>query len=530
MSDQQRADAMGCAGNPIVQTPHLDALAARGVRFGNACVQSPVCMASRAAIHTGRYPHTLRVPSMGLLPPTETTIAAALKAAGYSTGMFGKLHLTPQAYTINTRGHDRPVEDPGWFLADAGLDTPAMRAAVEEMPNYGFDESVGVEDMLWGYYVDWLAERAPELVTQHVCENWWNGIVRDGVEYGTSPPARRMFHPTVGDFFDSPIPAELHPSRFIVDRSIDFIRRHAEEPFFVHCSFVDPHHPFNAPQPYASMYSPAEMPIPPQPEFGDLPQRLRGRAGSDITRHNSFPDELWQWARANYFGMVSNLDACIGLLMEELGRLGIRDNTIVIFTSDHGEFVGGHRLLYKGSLIYDDLMRVPLIIDAPELRPHGTVVDELVQEVDIFPTIMSLLGLPIHAGVQGHDLVPLLTGDPRAGATGPPWGHRPPLGRPWSESEVADPMHPYEATFCELDDLKDAHYVDSVAVRTREWKLNLFPGSDAGMLFNLSDDPEESHNLFGDPGYANVRQELAEQIVARYHRMKDPLPVRLSGA
>ena len=534
MTDQQRADALGCAGNPIVQTPNIDGLAAGGSMFTNAYVQCPVCMASRAAIHTGRYPRQLRMPSMGILPPDEITIAETLRRAGYATGMFGKLHFTPQSYTHQTLGSDKPL-DVDEFLGAAGVDSPWARLAAEDpmKKSYGFDESIGVEDSLWGHWLDWLERESPEYVPHAVAENWGPG--RAGIKYGANPPATRMFHPTVGDFFDSHIPAELSASRYIVDRSIDFIRRNANKPFFVHCSFVDPHHPFNAPEPYSRMYDPADMVTPRAADREQFPSSLRGKAGEDITRMHGFSDDLWRWARANYYGMVSNIDDCVGRLVTTLDELGLRDNTVIVFIADHGEYVGGHRLLYKGSYLFDDIMRVPFIINGPGVG--GVQVDDLVQEIDVYPTIMSFVGLPIHAGVQGHDLTSLISGRGVHDTSGeqpqrnvPPWGELPENGVPGAEQPVHMAAPGYDRVYCETDDLPDPHYVASVAVRTREWKLNYFPHSGSGMMFNLKDDPEETINLYNDPGYAERQRELTGELLDMYDVMKDPLPHRLTQA
>ena len=529
MTDQQRADALGCAGNPIVQTPNIDALAAGGAMFTNAYVQCPVCMASRGAIHTGRYPRQLRMPSMGILPPEEITIAETLRRSGYATGMFGKLHFTPQSYTHIACGSDKPL-DVDAFLAAAGVDTPWVRMAAEDQAkkSYGFDESIGVEDSLWGHWLDWIESESPEHVPVAVAENWGPG--RADTKYGKVPPATRMFHPTVGDFFDSHIPAELSASRFITDRSIDFIKRNAEVPFFVHCSFVDPHHPFNAPDPYSRMYDPLDMVVPPAADQSQFPTPLRGKAGQDVTRMHGFSDELWCWARANYYGMVSNIDDCVGRLVASLDELGVRENTIIVFIADHGEYVGGHRLLYKGSYLFDDIMRVPFIINGPGVGPDRIVVDDLVQEIDVYPTLMSLSGHPIHPGVQGHDLASLIGGGGQGQDGVPPWGELPERGIPGPEQPVHAAAPGYDRVYCEADDLPDPHYVATAAVRTREWKLNYFPHSTTGMMFNLTDDPEETHNLFDDPGYAGRRHELMCELLDMNDVMKDPLPHRLSQA
>ena len=537
MTDQHRADALGCAGDPIIQTPNIDALAQGGVHFTNAYVQCPVCMASRAAIHTGRYPRSLRMPSMGILPPEETTIAETLRRNGYATGMFGKLHFTPMGFTRLNLNSEVPL-DVDRFLGPTGIDSPWSRRAAQDpmKKSYGFDETIGVEDSLWGHWLDWLEKESPEHAKYAQTENW--RASRSELKYGEN--ARRMFHPDVSDFFDSRMPAELSASRFIVDRSIDYIRRNAHRPFFVHCSFVDPHHPFNAPEPFSRMYDPADMPLPPAADLSTFPGPLRGVASDKIEQMQNFPDELLQWAQANYYGMISNIDDCIGRLISTLDELGLRENTLILFTADHGDHVGGrHRMIYKSPPLFDDIMRVPFIINGPGAGGQGGIaagnqVDGLVQEIDIYPTLMSLLGLPIHGGVQGHDLTPLFTGgqtvsNENAG-NGPPWGDLPEAGIPAAEKPAHAAAPAYDWVFCELDDLPQADYVANAAVRTQEWKLNYFHYSRTGLMFNLKEDPDERVNLFDDPGYADQRWELTTQLLDMYDVIKDPLPHRLTQA
>lgn len=546
MADQLRADALGCAGNSVVQTPNIDALASGGAYFTNNYVQCPVCMASRGAIHTGRYPRSLRMRSMGLLPPEETTIAETLKRAGYRTGMFGKLHFTPMKYTHQELGSDTPL-DAEAFLDAAGIGTPYARLAAEDphKRGYGFDESVGVEDALWGHYFDWIEKEAPDLLPYAATENW--GIGRAGYTFGMEP-TQRVFLPFVSDLIDSAIPSELSASRFIVNKANDFIRRNADAPFFMHCSFVDPHHPFNAPAPFNRMYRPEDMEIPPPEEAGRYPKHFRGSTQEHVDQMHGFPNELWQWARSNYYGMISNIDDCVGRMMATLEELGIRDNTIIIFTADHGEFAGGHRLLYKPPLLFDDIMRTTLIFNWPGAATSGSpmdagarlaggqVIDDLVQEIDIYPTLMSMLGLSVHGGVQGHDLSSLMAGPEGAPGrapdepAGPPWGDPPASGLPGAKPPFHTAAPAYDRVYCEGDDLPSAQYVASAAVRTKDWKLIYYPHAHDGMMFNLTDDPAETMNLYEDPGYAARRNELTAELLDMYDVMKDPLPHRLTQA
>lgn len=512
MSDQHRADVLGFMGHPIVRTPHLDDLAARGTVFDNAFTQCPVCMASRAAILTGRYPRTAGVPSMGLLPPTEVTLAGSLRHAGYRTGMFGKLHLTPQQYTREVLGLDRPVIDAGWFLGPAGIDTPWMRSALEDPDrrNYGFDEAAGAEDFLWGEYLDWLAAASPEHLPYALGESW--GCRNLGTKYGVEPKAERVFAGFAKDLFDSRIPIELHPSTFIVERTLEFARRNRDRPFFAHCSFVDPHHPLKAPIPFNRRYPAGDIPIPPALDRSRCyPSGLPPGVQAQIDDNGGYPPELWQWAIATYLGMVSAIDSCVGRLLSGLQEIGVLENTLVVFVSDHGDHAGSHRLLRKGALLFDSLMRIPLCLSWPAGLPGGRRVDALVQEIDIYPTVMSLLGLPVHDGVQGRSLAALL------GAAG------------------AAPAAGIDSVFCELDTLTNPIFANPVyqsamAIRSRSWKLIHFPRARTGMMYHLADDPGEIENRYADPACASTRQELMMDLLDHLHGQKDPLPRRLSQA
>ena len=504
MTGQHRADALSCMGNPIVRTPNIDRIAAGGVVFERAFTNCPVCMASRGAIHTGRYPRSIRMRSMGILPPDEITIAETLKRAGYRTGLFGKLHFTPEGYTRDVLENDYELTDVGTFLEPAGIASAATRAAVEDpfKKHYGFDCRYGVADNNWGHYLDWLTEVSPGHVKHHVSENW--GRPRGGVKFGDSPPATRLYHPLVPDFFDSHIPPELHPSYFIVEKAVEFIHDNREQPFFAHVSFVDPHHPFNAPMEFNQMYTPEQMPAPAEFDRGKCyPPGLPAGVAAAIERRGTYPPELFQWALSNYYGMASHIDWCIGKLLARLDSLGLRRDTVIVFLSDHGEYVGDHGLLYKGSLLFDGLMRIPFMVSWPGRLSDGRRVKAMVQEVDVYPTLMSLLGLLVHPGVQGTDLSGMLLGGPEQGC---------------------------ERVVCELDDLPDTQYAACLAVRSERWKLVYYPAARTGMMFDLHEDPGELSNLYFEEGFADVRGELMCDLLDFLSASKDPLPIRLSQA
>jgi len=246
------------------------------------------------------------------------------------------------------------------------------------------------------------------------------------------------------------------------------------------------------------------MPVPPEFDRAKCyPPGLPEGVRSAIEKRATYPDELFQWALGNYYGMIAQIDDCVGILLDELESLGLAEDTIVIFTSDHGEYVGDHRLLYKGSMPFEGLWRVPLIFSWGGQLRSGSRVDAMVEEVDIYPTVMSLLGLSVHGGVQGRDLSGALRGEPFEGR---------------------------KLVTCELDDLPDGQYAASVAVRSEEWKLVYYPVARTGMLFNLREDPGELENRYFDEGARSVRHEMMMHLLDHFCTSKDPLPVRLSQA
>ena len=204
MTDQHRADCLGCMGHPAIHTPNIDWIAAEGVLFENAFCQSPVCMSSRASLFTGRYPTTVRVRGMGVLPPAETTLPEWLQRQGYVTGAFGKVHFTPEQYSRRILGLDSPSIDWKKFALDAAI-RPVPDDIYKE--NYGFNQYIGYEDILHGEFESWLKAHCPELLAQNRPES----LYQDGP----------------GDLFVSPYPSEFHPSTFITEQTMAFIREQA---------------------------------------------------------------------------------------------------------------------------------------------------------------------------------------------------------------------------------------------------------------------------------------------------------------
>jgi arylsulfatase A-like enzyme len=483
MTDQHQAACLGCMGNPAIQTPNIDRLAAEGVCFENAFCQSPVCMASRASVMTGRYPASVRVRGMGVLPPSETTIAEWLARQGYATGAFGKVHLTPERYTLHDLHSDVPILDWHAFAKDAQLfpvpDDPFKR-------DYGFQVHVGCDDACQGNFRAWLQAHAPELATA-----------------GRPDP----LPDAPGDLFVSPYPSEYHQTTYIAAEADRFIRaQNVAAPWFAFCSFVAPHHPFEAPADQVARYPLDTVPHPSAKggvDITELPARLSDAVGE----MDRYPAPVQRRIVQHYYASVSLVDGAVGGLIATLEATGQLDNTIVVFVADHGEMLGNHGLLRKPSLHYDELLRVPLIVRASGCAPRREA--GLVELVDLYPTLLGLLGLPVNPGVQGNNLSgPLRNGGP--------------VGR----RDVYSEMHEMDPMVCEAG---SGPYTACRTLRTADWKLNVYPcnGLACSQLFHLAEDPDETTNRFHDPAQRDRRERMLWRLLERLNADTDPLPLRL---
>ena len=436
MTDQHRKDAIGAYGNPVIKTPHVDALAATGIRFNNCWVQHAACMPSRASIFTGRYPLAHRVRSNGVpLSKHETTMAHVFARNGYRTGGAGKFHFLPHY----------PYRSP----------LPMMENHPE--PYYGFQEFHLGEDGRSGEHWVWLQRNHPE--------------------YHKVP--------------DHKIPLELHNSHWSASHTINFITRcaKADEPFFAFCSFVDPHHGYDPPAPYNTMYRAEDMPAPieQEGEFDDKPPKLHAarkrREGvkGDVA-HN----------RTQYYGEVTFIDDSIGRILKTLDDLEIRDNTLIVFIADHGDMLGDHNLYFKG-VAYPQSASVPFIVNWPARVRSGKVVNGIVQEIDVLPTILELVGLEIPPGVQGRSQKSILT--------------------------TSDRNTGYEYAYIE-------HAGSDYTLRSLKWRFTLYPGKPYGELYDLEADPHEFTNLWDKPNLQPVKADLTNRLLARIVETRDPLPVK----
>lgn len=458
-ADELRADALGYAGNPIIRTPNIDRLAHEGTAFSQCMITQPTCTPSRASILTGCYPSALRSRMVGCVTPDDPRfMPRLLKQAGYRTASIGKIHLVPQR-----------------------AEPDAIQQALDTTGDYfGFSEIDlvnGHGDHCFGPQYDaWLQERVPD----------WQERLKN----------RQRISPGL-DTFTWELPPEVHSSNYIGDKTVEFLQNVGDVPFFLHVSFPDPHYPFVVPEPYASLYRPEDMPppLPPVTQSHDLPllheEVYFNRPGQQLGDHviGTPPRDYanvttadWQQVKATYYGMIALLDAQIGRILDTLDSTGLAQNTLVVFLSDHGDYLGDHGFYGKG-LPYDPVLRVPLIVRGLETQA-GQVIDSIASTLDIAPTLLDFAGVPEAEGTQGVSMCSLLSG-------------------------AGEPVR--QAALTENDD-------DFVPMRvrtltTRDWKLTVYANQPHGELFDRVNDPAEMVNLWHDPAYAAVKGQLTQAML-----------------
>ena len=484
-ADQLRADALGCYGNTVVRTPHIDALAQRGICFDRVFAAFPVCAPNRASIATGRYPSVHGVKINGvLLPTTELTLMEVLRRRGYGTYAAGKMHFTP---LWKNPPDGSPLLNPGEELACDPQPQPW------QLPWYGFEKAALMEGLPVGLYADYLK--------RHGFSAWDDP---HGFSYPQHQCARSAY------------PEAHHHTTWIADRAIELIEKHdPDRPLFCWCSFYHPHHPFTPPAPFDTMYNAADMPFPKWrpgeaerwPEY--YRQRFTARSGShEAVGMCDIHEDQWRKIKAYYYGMVSLIDKQVGRLVEALRRRGILDQTLIVLTSDHGEMLGDHHLVFKDTT-FDEVTRTPLMVVRPGATPAYRRSQALGCSIDLMPTLLDLCGLPVPAEVQGVSL---------AGA----WDHA--------------AFTPREAVLIETDfALPETaggareNPPCARAVRTPEALLTWHGPNTRGELYDLTNDPDCFVNLWDQPRAAGLQRAMTDRLIQLMIANSDPWPPKVAA-
>ena len=464
-SDQQRWDCLGRL-NPAIKTPNLDRLADRGILFDRAYTVNPVCTPSRCSILTGEYPSRHGCFHVGTSLPEDygPTVAHRLTKAGYATSLIGKAHF--QACKDPASPESAPkVHDLDYFDNWQG-------------PYFGFEQA--------------------ELVIGHTSEPHASGM-----HYGAWLRAKGI---ELSDYFDIhdydhfgpwSLPEELHGSAWVAERSIAAIDRAQEsrKPFFLWSSFQDPHNPYVAPEPWASMYDPSEMPNPiDRPELKELPDfyrslaegeyygddpQLQEKAWGDVKIRPELGTEDIRSLRAVYYGMVSLMDKHIGRILDRLEADGSIDDTLIVFASDHGDYLGDHGLWGKGLPTYEAAQRIPFIAAHPKNATPGQTSSALQSLVDLEASFLEAAGMQPLEPSQGLSQIPAWTD---AGKS--------------VRNHCLVEFRPAQGPF------KQETFIEG------RYKFVHYDTRDYGELYDLIDDTEQSNNLYDDSNYSNIRESL----------------------
>ncbi len=492
-SDQHHWQAIGY-NNPEVRTPNLDRLAAEGTVFDRAYCPNPTCTPTRASIITGRYPSQHGAYALGTkLPESAHTVGEDFTAAGYRTALVGKAHFQPVRGTAQYPSLEAlPIlQDLDFWRTFYG-------------PFYGFEHvelarNHTDEYLVGQHYALWMEAKG--------LTNW-----------------RDYFRPPTGNNPDQhrtwEIPEAYHYDAWIAERTQALMEQYARagEPFFLWASFFDPHPKYLVPRPWDTMYDPASLTVPQvtpeehdhNPPHFQLTQQVNpdfsawrepeGNAMHGFHSHLHDRDELAKDI-AIYYGMISLMDKYIGQILDRLEALGLAEETLVVFTTDHGHFYGQHGLIAKGAFHYEDMIRVPMVVRYPGRVPGGRRTSALQSLVDLAPTFLSVAGVQIPRTMTGVD-----------------------QSRVWFGQEEAARTHVVVENRHQPTTLHLKTYVDE------RYKLTVYYGRDYGELFDLQEDPGEIHNRWDDPDYADLKARLVMALL-QAEMGKEPLWMpRIAGA
>jgi len=476
MCDQLRADHLSCYGGTL-PTPNLDRLAARGVRFDRAYVSSGVCGPSRTSYYTGRHPVSHRVTWNRVPTPLdEPLLGHHLAAAGRRLHLLGKTHFVPDRAGLRMAGL-QPDPQRRWLFEEGGFD-PVERYDGHVEP---------VHDSPYRHYL--LARGYPG-------DRPWTDHVIGSLAPDGSPASGWLLR-------HAGLPARVaeadSETAYLTTRAIEFIEGQGDAPWALHLSYIKPHWPFKAPAPYHAMYGPEDVPAPVRSAHERHRPHPVHAAYQRLEESASFArDEVWRTVRPVVRGLVRQIDDHFGRLLDAMQRLGRLDDTLILFTSDHGDLAGDHWLGEK-EYFFEPVMRVPFIVVDPTSAAdptRGSVSTDFAECVDVMPTVLDALGLDAAAHrIEGQSLLPRLRGGPvvaREAVVGS-------LDYAWREARHFLGRGPREC--------------NGWMVREDRWKLIEWPGYPP-QLFDLLDDPDELHDRGADPALQGVRTRLRERLAA----------------
>ncbi|NLF38251.1 sulfatase-like hydrolase/transferase [bacterium] len=475
-TDSQRWDTLGCYGNRFVRTPNIDRLAASGVQFDHCYAQNPLCTPSRGCFLTGRYPVTTGLRQNGQdIRASEKLVTKILADNGYVCGLAGKLHLSACDHRIKNFGKDEWWKHPEELFfkgTERRIDDGYAEFYWDHAPSAHFRSSA---------YSRWLVEKGVKLERR---DREDSKVVKRGM------------------------PVEHHQTTFCAEKAIGFIKGYEGSPYpwLFSVNIFDPHFTIDPPDEFLAPYLERldEIPLPNyvEGELDNKPAYEKQFADSGPYARQKMTDRDHRLCRAAYWAMCDLIDVQVGRILDALDETGQRDNTIVIFTSDHGEMLGDHGIYIKGPFMYDPAIRVPLIISFPNAIAGGCRTNALVELGDLAPTLLDAAGLPRDPGMQARSLWPFLTGTDRARFR----------DDVYCEYYNSNPNKPRQ--YCTM-------------IRTDTHKIVVWHGQELGELYDVQADPNETRNLWDDLSSANVKMAMMKRACDRMAYTCDPLPERI---
>lgn len=468
-TDEQVFSTLEAYGNSRIRMPNLDRLARQSFVFDQAYVTQPICTASRSAMLTGLYPHTNGCVDNNVVLSEEIPCLPEMVPGDYVTAHYGKWHLGDELFAQHGFGDWKGIED-----------------------NYNDHFTPGRDRSVRSDYHHFLIGK---------------GLTpRKGGRFGREEAAR--------------LPEDLGKPKFLAGEACRFLRENRDNPFILYVGFLEPHMPFLSPR--NNQYDPNAIPLP--PNFHAIPtpaQSLKARIAYETYRRQGANNGLtleneadWRRLIANYWGLCSLIDTHVGTILDTLDECGLRDDTLIVFTSDHGDMMGAHQLIAK-TVMFEESVRVPWLIRMPG-QAEGQRITGPVSQIDLVPTLLDLMGNAIPGHLQGKSLRPLMEGTGRH--------HGAPVFIEWNtRRSPRQPLPDWMLQIAPADRII-ASMTDQVrtVIRPDGWKFNCSPIGEHE-LYDLNSDPGEQENLFRQPGSADIVADSYALIRQWQVRTADPV-------
>ncbi|MBD3373506.1 sulfatase-like hydrolase/transferase [candidate division KSB1 bacterium] len=471
-TDEQRADTMAAYGNKAIKTPNLNQLASESFVFDKAYVSQPVCTPSRSTVMTGLWPHASGLEANNIpLPQNIPCFPELVNDTEYVTAYMGK-----------------------WHLGD------------EIFKQHGFDEWVSIEDNYIRYYSDDRDKSTRSDYHHFLVDKGYSPDNQERNTFSRSDAARK--------------PIEHCKPKFLETTACKFLQQNKDKPFMLYINFLEPHMPFFGP--LDDLHDPSEVALPDNfsdPLETNEPIRAHLKRASCLQKYGENPEQIRDLIK-RYWGLVSQVDQSVGTILDTLKQLGLDDNTIIVYTSDHGDMMGSHHLVEK-TLMYEESVRVPWLMRVPWMNKTQTHIPGPVSHIDLVPTLLDLMGSDAGKDLPGQSLVPLMQG----GSV-----EEDHVFIEWNTRERRQPTaedlnNPDEVAIPNIDATAEQIFMAKqtytrTVVSPDGWKLCL-SDTDRNQLFNLNDDPGETTNLFDSGRHDDVIRRLTQKIQDWQSRVGD---------